>query len=49
MSLIDRIDVSWSSIENKEDQGLILRKSIAYVRSVGISIRIEKSRMRNEE
>ena len=49
ISLIDRFDASWSSIERKEGQSLKQLKSIATVRSVGASTRIEGSRMSDEE
>ncbi len=42
ISYIDRFDASWSSIEKKEGQSLRQLKSIATVRSVGASTRIEK-------
>ena len=49
ISQIDRFDASWSSIERKEGQSLKHLKSIATVRSVGASTRIEGSRMSDEE
>ena len=49
ISKIDRFDASWSSIEKREGQILKQLKSIATVRSVGASTRIEGSRMSNEE
>ena len=49
ISQIDRFDASWSSIERKEGQSLKQLKSIATVRSVGASTRIEGSRMSDEE
>lgn len=49
ISQIDRFDASWSSIEKKEGQSLKQLKSIATVRSVGASTRIEGSRMSDEE
>jgi len=49
ISLIDRFDASWTSIEKKEGQSLKQLKSIATVRSVGASTRIEGSRMSDEE
>lgn len=49
ISKIDRFDASWSSIEKKESQSLKQLKSIATVRSVGASTRIEGSRMSDEE
>lgn len=49
LSQIDRFDASWSSIEKKEGQSLKQLKSIATVRSVGASTRIEGSKMSDEE
>jgi len=49
ISLIDRFDASWSSVERKEGQSLKQLKSIATVRSVGASTRIEGSKMSDEE
>lgn len=49
LSKIDRFDASWSSIEKKEGQSLKQLKSIATVRSVGASTRIEGSKMSDEE
>lgn len=49
ISQIDRFDASWTSIEKKEGQSLKQLKSIATVRSVGASTRIEGSRMSDEE
>lgn len=49
ISKIDRFDASWTSIEKKEGQSLKQLKSIATVRSVGASTRIEGSKMSNEE
>ncbi len=49
ISQIDRFDASWSSIEKKEGQSLKQLKSIATVRSVGASTRIEGSKMSDEE
>lgn len=49
ISQIDRFDASWASIEKKEGQSLKQLKSIATVRSVGASTRIEGSRMSDEE
>ena len=46
---IDRFDASWSSIEKKEGNSLKELKSIATIRSVGASTRIEGSKMSNEE
>ena len=49
ISSIDRFDASWSSIEKKEGQSLKQLKSIATVRSVGASTRIEGSMMSDSE
>lgn len=49
ISRIDRFDAEWTSIEKKEGQSLKQLKSIATVRSVGASTRIEGSKMSDEE
>jgi len=49
LSRLDRFDASWSSIEKREGQSLKHLKSIATVRSVGASTRIEGSKMSDEE
>ena len=49
ISQIDRFDASWTAIEKKEGQSLKQLKSIATVRSVGASTRIEGSGMSDEE
>jgi Fic family protein len=49
ISQIDRFDASWTSIEKREGQSLKQLKSIATVRSVGASTRIEGSKMSDEE
>ena len=49
ISQIDRFDASWAAIEKKEGQSLKQIKSIATVRSVGASTRIEGSKMSDEE
>ncbi len=49
ISKIDRFDASWTTIERKEEQSLKQLKSIATVRSVGASTRIEGSKMSDEE
>jgi len=49
ISQIDRFDASWTSIERREGQSLKQLKSIATVRSVGASTRIEGSRLSDEE
>jgi Fic family protein len=49
VSQIDRFDASWSAIERKEGQSLKQLKSIATIRSVGASTRIEGSKMSDQE
>jgi len=49
ISEIDRFDANWTAIERKEGQSLKELKSIATVRSVGASNRIEGNRMSDEE
>ena len=49
ISQIDRFDATWTSIEKREGQSLKQLKSIATVRSVGASTRIEGSKMSNKE
>lgn len=49
ISQIDRFDSQWTAIERKEGQSLKQLKSIATVRSVGASTRIEGSKMSDEE
>jgi len=49
ISIIDRFDSQWTAIERREGQSLKQLKSIATVRSVGASNRIEGNRMTNEE
>lgn len=49
ISDIDRFDANWSAIERKEGQGLKELKSIATVRSVGASNRIEGNKMSDME
>lgn len=49
ISQIDRFDASWATIEKKEGQSLKQLKSIATVRSVGASTRIEGSKMSDNE
>jgi len=49
ISKIDRFDASWTAIEKREGQSLKQLKSIATVRSVGASTRIEGSKMTDEE
>jgi Fic family protein len=49
LSKIDRFDASWASIEKREGAVLKQLKSIATVRSVGASTRIEGSKMTDDE
>jgi Fic family protein len=49
ISEIDRFDSSWTAIERKEGQSLKELKSVATVRSVGASNRIEGNKMSDEE
>jgi Fic family protein len=49
ISLLDRFDASWAIIEKREGHGLKQLKSIATVRSVGASTRIEGAMMSDEE
>lgn len=49
ISQIDRFDASWTTIEKRERQSLKQLKSIATVRSVGASTRIEGSNMSDKE
>jgi Fic family protein len=49
ISTIDRFDSQWTAIERREGQSLKQLKTIATVRSVGASNRIEGNRMTNEE
>lgn len=49
ISKIDRFDASWTSIERREKQSLKQLKTIATVRSVGASTRIEGSKLTDEE
>ena len=49
ISVIDRFDSQWTAIERREGQSLKQLKSIATVRSIGASNRIEGNRMTNEE
>lgn len=49
LSKIDRFDASWASIEKREGASLQQLKSIATVRSVGASTRIEGSKMTDDE
>ena len=44
MSRLDRFDAQWTTIEKREGQSLKQLKSIATVRSVGASTRIEGSK-----
>jgi Fic family protein len=49
ISKLDRFDAAWSAIEKREGQSLKQLKSIATVRSVGASTRIEGSKMTDDE
>ena len=49
ISSIDRFDATWTTIEQREGQTLKQLKSIATVKSVGASTRIEGSKMSNNE
>lgn len=49
ISQIDRFDASWTSIERKEKRNLKQLRSIATIRSVGASTRIEGAKMTDEE
>jgi len=49
LSKIDRFDASWATIEKREGPSLKQLKSIATVRSVGASTRIEGSKMTDDE
>ena len=49
MSQLDRFDASWSALERKEGPRLRQLKTIATIRSVGASTRIEGSRLNDEE
>lgn len=49
LSKIDRYDAEWTTIEKKEGRSLKQLKSIATVRSVGASTRIEGSKMSDQE
>ncbi len=49
ISQIDRFDAQWTSIEKREGQSLKQLKSIATVRSVGASTRIEGAKLSDKE
>lgn len=49
LSKIDRFDASWTNIEKRESATLKQLKSIATVKSVGASTRIEGSKMTDDE
>jgi Fic family protein len=49
LSQVDRFDGEWSTIEKKEGRSLKQLKSVATVRSVGASTRIEGSKMSDQE
>ena len=49
MSQLDRFDASWTAVERKEGPKLKQLKTIATIRSVGASTRIEGSRLNDDE
>ena len=49
ISQIDRFDASWASIERVEGQNLKYLKSVATIKSVGASTRIEGSKLSDQE
>lgn len=49
LSKIDRFDASWATLEKRESASLKQLKSIATVRSVGASTRIEGSKLTDDE
>jgi Fic family protein len=49
ISEIDRFDAEWTAVERREGQSLKHLKTIATIRSVGASNRIEGNRMTDEE
>jgi Fic family protein len=49
ISKVDRFDASWTAIEKREGQTLKQLRSIATVRSVGASTRIEGSKMTDQQ
>ena len=49
ISTLDRFDAAWAAIERREGNSLKQLKSIATVRSVGASTRIEGSKMSDDE
>ena len=49
LSQIDRFDASWSTIEKVEGQSLKQLKSIATIKSIGASTRIEGSKLSDKE
>ncbi len=49
ISQIDRFDAQWTNIEKREGQSLKQLKSIATVRSVGASTRIEGAKLSDKE
>ncbi len=49
ISRIDRFDASWSNLERQEKHNLKHLKTIATIRSVGASTRIEGSKLSDEE
>lgn len=49
LSKLDRFDAAWSSIEKESKNDLTLLKTIATIRSIGSSTRIEGAQMSNEQ
>ena len=49
LSKIDRFDASWSSIEKREGKSLQQLRTLATIKSVGASTRIEGSKMSDEQ
>lgn len=49
LSEIDRFDASWGSLEKREGRSLKTLRTIATVRSVGASTRIEGAKLSNDE
>lgn len=49
ISKIDRFDASWSAVERQEGKILKQLKTVATIKSVGASTRIEGSKMSNEQ
>lgn len=49
MSHLDRFDAAWTSLERREGQNLKQLKTVATIRSVGASTRIEGSKLNDSE